>query len=75
MRTGVFIPSTLLGTTAGQVVAYARAAEGHGFDSLAVAGRLVHDSYEPLVALTLAAAATRGRVRVSAVTAGMSSPR
>src|SRR3954470_16860379 len=59
MRTGVAIPTTGSGTTAGHIVAWARAAEERGFDSIAVAGRVTHDSYEPLVALTLIAAATR----------------
>src|SRR5690242_12012992 len=71
MRTGVFLPTTMPGTTGGQLVAWARAAEDHGFASLAVAGRVVHDCYEPLVALTLAAAATR---RIELVTTLQAAP-
>jgi alkanesulfonate monooxygenase SsuD/methylene tetrahydromethanopterin reductase-like flavin-dependent oxidoreductase (luciferase family) len=68
MRTGVAIPTT--GTTAGHIVAWARAAEERGFDSLAVAGRVVHDSYEPLVAMSLVAAATRRVELITHVEAG-----
>lgn len=71
MRTGVFLPTTMPGTTSGQLVAYARAAEDHGFASLAVAGRITHDCYEPLVALTLAAVATR---RIELVTTLQAAP-
>ena len=71
MRTGVFLPTTMPGTTSGRLVAWARAAEDLGFDSLAVAGRIVHDCYEPLVALTLAAAATR---RIELVTIVAAAP-
>jgi Luciferase-like monooxygenase len=59
MRTGIAIPTPGPGTTAGHIVAWARAAEERGFDSLVVAGRVVHDSYEPLVAMSLVAAVTR----------------
>ena len=71
MRTGVFLPTTMPGTTSGQLVAWARAAEDHGFASLAVADRVVHDCYEPLVALTLAAASTR---RIELVTTLQAAP-
>src|SRR4051812_6598498 len=70
MRIGVAIPTTGSGTTAGQIVAFARAAEECGFDSLAVAGRVVRDSYEPLVALSLVLAATRRVEIVTHVEAG-----
>jgi alkanesulfonate monooxygenase SsuD/methylene tetrahydromethanopterin reductase-like flavin-dependent oxidoreductase (luciferase family) len=71
MRTGVFLPATIPGTTSGQLVAYARAAEDHGFAGLAVSGRVIHDCYEPLVALTLAAVATR---RIELVTLVQAAP-
>ncbi len=71
MRTGVFLPATTPGTTSGQLVAWARTAEDHGFGSLAVSGRIVHDCYEPLVALTLAAVATR---RIELVTLVQAAP-
>src|SRR4051812_47816486 len=70
MRIGVAIPTTGSGTTAGHIVAWARAAEERGFDSLAVAGRVMHDSYEPLVALSLVAAATRRAELITHVEAG-----
>jgi hypothetical protein len=70
MRTGVAIPTTGSGMTAGNIVAWARAAEEHGFDSLAVAGRVVHDSYEPLVAMSLVVAATRRVELITHVQAG-----
>jgi Luciferase-like monooxygenase len=70
MRTGIAIPTTRPGTTAGHIVAFARAAEERGFDSVTVAGRVVHDSYEPLVAMSLVLAATRRVELVTHVKAG-----
>ena len=70
MRIGVAIPTIRPGMTAGHIVAFARAAEERGFGSLAVAGRVVHDSYEPLVAMSLALAATRRVELVTHVLAG-----
>jgi hypothetical protein len=59
MRTGVLLPSSVLRASSRDLVAWARTAEDTGFDSLGVRGRIVHDSLEPLVALSLVAAATR----------------
>ncbi len=59
MPTGVLLPQSLLGSSSRVLVAWARAAEDAGVDSIRVDGRIVHDSLEPLVALTLLAATTR----------------
>jgi hypothetical protein len=69
MRIGIAIP-TGSAATAGHIVAFARAAEERGFNSLAIAGRVVHDSYEPLVAMSLVLAATRRVELVTHVEAG-----
>ena len=58
MTIGVLLPSSVVASSR-DLVAWARTAEDAGFDSLGVRGRLVRDSLEPLVALTLVAAATR----------------
>ena len=71
MRTGVFLPNTIPGTTGADLAAWAQKAEAAGFDSLGVIDRVVYDSYEPLVALTLAAAVTE---RVELVTNVLISP-
>ena len=65
MRTGTFLPNTVPGTTGAQLVEWAQQAEAMGFDSLGVIDRVVYDSYEPLVALAMAAAVTE---RVELVT-------
>ncbi len=57
MRTGVLLPSPV--APAGDLVAWARTAEDAGFDCIGVRGRIVLDSLEPLVALSLVAAVTR----------------
>jgi alkanesulfonate monooxygenase SsuD/methylene tetrahydromethanopterin reductase-like flavin-dependent oxidoreductase (luciferase family) len=59
MRTGVLLPHSLSTSSSHDIVAWARTAEDMGFDSLGVRGRIVHDSLEPLVALSLVAASTR----------------
>ena len=71
MRTGVFLPTTVPGTTGRQLLDWAVTAEAKGFDSLGVIDRVVYDSYEPLVALSLAAAVTE---RVELVTNVLISP-
>ncbi len=58
MRTGVLLPSSV-SSSSRDLVAWARRAEDLGFDGLGVRGRIVHDSLEPLVALSLVAASTR----------------
>jgi alkanesulfonate monooxygenase SsuD/methylene tetrahydromethanopterin reductase-like flavin-dependent oxidoreductase (luciferase family) len=71
MRTGVFLPNSVPGTTGRQLLDWATTAEQRGFDSLGVIDRVVYDSYEPLVALSLAAAVTE---RVELVTNILTSP-
>src|SRR3954452_3629198 len=71
MRTGLFLPNAVPGTTGRQLLDWATAAEQRGFDSLGVIDRVVYDSYEPLVALSLAAAVTE---RVELVTNLLISP-
>jgi len=71
MRTGIFLPNSVPGTTGSQLVEWARKAESTGFDSVGVIDRVVYDSYEPLIALTLAAAVTE---RVELVTNILTSP-
>src|SRR4051794_7751532 len=71
MRTGIFLPNTVPGTTGAQLIEWAQQAESMGFDSLGVIDRVVYDSYEPLVALAMAAAVTE---RVELVTNILTSP-
>ena len=71
MRTGLFLPNTVPGTTGRQLLDWATTAEQRGFESLGVIDRVVYDSYEPLVALSLAAAVTE---RVELVTNILISP-
>lgn len=71
MRTGLFLPNTVPGTSGRQLLDWATTAEQRGFDSLGVIDRVVYDSYEPLVALSLAAAVTE---RVELVTNVLISP-
>jgi alkanesulfonate monooxygenase SsuD/methylene tetrahydromethanopterin reductase-like flavin-dependent oxidoreductase (luciferase family) len=71
MRTGVFLPNSVPGTTGRQLLDWATTAEQRGFDSVGVIDRVVYDSYEPLVALSLAAAVTE---RVELVTSLLISP-
>ncbi len=59
MRTSVLLPESLVGASSRALVHWARDAEDAGVDRIRVRGRLVHDSLEPLVALTLLAASTR----------------
>jgi alkanesulfonate monooxygenase SsuD/methylene tetrahydromethanopterin reductase-like flavin-dependent oxidoreductase (luciferase family) len=71
MRTGVFLPNAVPGTTGAELLDWAQKAESMGFDSLGVIDRVVYDSYEPLVALAMAAAVTE---RVELVTNVLISP-
>jgi alkanesulfonate monooxygenase SsuD/methylene tetrahydromethanopterin reductase-like flavin-dependent oxidoreductase (luciferase family) len=58
MRTGIVLPTTAPGTTGADLAGWAQKAEAAGFDSIAVLDLPGHDGYEPLIALTLAAAVT-----------------
>jgi alkanesulfonate monooxygenase SsuD/methylene tetrahydromethanopterin reductase-like flavin-dependent oxidoreductase (luciferase family) len=58
MNIGIGLPNVVPGTEGRELVHWARRAEELGFDSLAVIDRVVYDSYEPLLALAMAAAVT-----------------
>lgn len=63
MDVGIGLPSTVPGTGAAALTAWARRADEGPFASVAVLDRVRYDSYDPLVALTAAAAVTQ-RVRL-----------
>jgi alkanesulfonate monooxygenase SsuD/methylene tetrahydromethanopterin reductase-like flavin-dependent oxidoreductase (luciferase family) len=64
MRVGVGLPSTLKGADGALLLEWARRADAAPFGSLGVFDRLVYDAWDPLVALTAAAAVT-SRVRLA----------
>ncbi|MGH3898220.1 MAG: LLM class flavin-dependent oxidoreductase, partial [Pseudonocardiaceae bacterium] len=59
MDIGIGLPTTVPGISGQVLVGWARRAEQHGFSSLGVLDRLVHDNYDPLVSLAAAAAVTQ----------------
>lgn len=63
MRIGIGLPTSTSGATGEGLVGWARRAEAAGFDSLGVVDRLVYDSFDPLVALAVAAGVT-SRIRL-----------
>jgi alkanesulfonate monooxygenase SsuD/methylene tetrahydromethanopterin reductase-like flavin-dependent oxidoreductase (luciferase family) len=58
MQIGIGLPTVIPGTEGRAIVGWAHRAEELGFDSLAVIDRVVYDSYEPMLALAMAAAVT-----------------
>jgi len=58
MKIGIGLPNVTPGTEGRRLVGWAQRAEELGFDSLGVIDRVVYDSYEPLLALAMAAAVT-----------------
>lgn len=58
MDVAIGMPSTVPGTTGGQLVEWARRSEARGFSSLGTIDRLAYPNYEPLTALAAAAAVT-----------------
>jgi len=58
MKIAIGLPNALPRTPGPDLVAWARAAEDHGFSSLGTIGRIVYDSYDELVALAACAAVT-----------------
>jgi alkanesulfonate monooxygenase SsuD/methylene tetrahydromethanopterin reductase-like flavin-dependent oxidoreductase (luciferase family) len=64
MDIGIGLPNAVAGTTRNQLIDWARAAEEAGFSTLGTIDRLVYDSYEPIVALSAAAAVTE-RIRLA----------
>jgi alkanesulfonate monooxygenase SsuD/methylene tetrahydromethanopterin reductase-like flavin-dependent oxidoreductase (luciferase family) len=64
MEIGIGLPNTVSGTTGRQITAFAQAAEEAGFSTLGTIDRIVYPNYEPLVALSAAAAVTE-RIRLA----------
>jgi len=64
MEIGIGLPATIPGVTGAALVEWARRSEARGFSTLATLDRLVYANYEPLVALTAAAAVTE-RIRLT----------
>ncbi|HEY6638136.1 MAG TPA: LLM class flavin-dependent oxidoreductase [Solirubrobacterales bacterium] len=58
MDIGIGLPSTVPGTTRPQLIDWARDAEDAGFSTLGTIDRIVYPNYEPLIALSAAAAVT-----------------
>ncbi|MBA3867007.1 MAG: LLM class flavin-dependent oxidoreductase [Solirubrobacterales bacterium] len=58
MDVSIGLPNTVPGTSGEQLVEWAKRAEGRGFTSLGTIDRLVYQNFEPLTALTAAAAVT-----------------
>lgn len=67
MRVGIGLPGGVPGTDGHLMVEWARQAEYGPFSSLGVIDRVVYDSYDPLTALTAAAAVTRRLQLVSMI--------
>jgi alkanesulfonate monooxygenase SsuD/methylene tetrahydromethanopterin reductase-like flavin-dependent oxidoreductase (luciferase family) len=59
MRIGIGLPNTIPGTPGRLLVDWARRAEEHGFSTLATIDRVAYPSYESLIALSAAGAATQ----------------
>lgn len=71
MRVGVGLPSTIPGVPGHLIVEWARRAEAAGtFSSVGVLDRLAYDSYDPLLALTAAAAVTERVQLATAILVG-----
>jgi alkanesulfonate monooxygenase SsuD/methylene tetrahydromethanopterin reductase-like flavin-dependent oxidoreductase (luciferase family) len=64
MEVGIGLPSTIPGVERDELLEWARRAEARGFSSLGTIDRLVYSNYEPLIALTAAAAVTE-RIRLA----------
>jgi alkanesulfonate monooxygenase SsuD/methylene tetrahydromethanopterin reductase-like flavin-dependent oxidoreductase (luciferase family) len=64
MDIGIGLPSTVPGTTRPQLIDWARDAEDAGFSTLGTIDRIVYPNYEPLIALSAAAAVTE-RIRLA----------
>lgn len=58
MKVGIGLPNAVPGTGGAELVEWARRAEARGFSTLGTIDRVAYDNYEPLVALTAAAAVT-----------------
>ena len=71
MKIAIGLPNAVPGTTGGQLTEWAKRAEARGFSSLGTIDRIVYGSYEPLIALTAAAAVTE---RIGLTTAVLLAP-
>ena len=58
MEFAIGLPNAVPGTTGSQLTAWAREADARGFSSLGTIDRLVYPNYDPLIALSGAAAVT-----------------
>jgi alkanesulfonate monooxygenase SsuD/methylene tetrahydromethanopterin reductase-like flavin-dependent oxidoreductase (luciferase family) len=58
MDVAIGLPNAVPATTGGQLVEWARRADARGFSSLGTIDRVVYENYEPLAALSAAAAVT-----------------
>lgn len=58
MDVGIGLPSAVSGTSGRQLTEWARRAEARGFSTLGAIDRVAYSNYEPLIALTAAAAVT-----------------
>jgi alkanesulfonate monooxygenase SsuD/methylene tetrahydromethanopterin reductase-like flavin-dependent oxidoreductase (luciferase family) len=64
MELGIGLPNAVPGATGKQLVDWARAAEDAGFSTLGTIDRIVYPNFEPLIALSAAAAVT-DRIRLA----------
>jgi alkanesulfonate monooxygenase SsuD/methylene tetrahydromethanopterin reductase-like flavin-dependent oxidoreductase (luciferase family) len=64
MNVGIGLPSTIPGVDRDSLLTWARRAEERGFSSLGTLDRIVYGNYDPLVALSAAAAVTE-RIRLT----------
>jgi alkanesulfonate monooxygenase SsuD/methylene tetrahydromethanopterin reductase-like flavin-dependent oxidoreductase (luciferase family) len=71
LKIGIALPTALAGVDGPTLLEWSRRAESLGFSTLAVPDRLVYDSFDPLTALTAAAAVT---ARISLATSVLLAP-
>jgi alkanesulfonate monooxygenase SsuD/methylene tetrahydromethanopterin reductase-like flavin-dependent oxidoreductase (luciferase family) len=64
MEIGIGLPATIPGVTGEALLDWARRADRAGFSSLGTIDRIIYPNYEPLIALTAAAAVT-DRIRLT----------
>src|SRR5919107_245269 len=64
MDVGIGLPATIPGVGRDELLEWARRADARGFSSLGTIDRIVYDNYDPLIALTAAAAVTE-RIRLA----------
>jgi alkanesulfonate monooxygenase SsuD/methylene tetrahydromethanopterin reductase-like flavin-dependent oxidoreductase (luciferase family) len=75
MRVGVGLPATVPGASAALLLEWARRADAGPFTSLGVLDRVVYESYDPFLALALAAGVTtRVRLATTIVIAPLRAP-